>query len=337
MIKGSIGPQAAWILGLLLSLWQQYAHADLWAFVDERGVAHFAAEPLDDRFVLFFRGDLPGVLKAAPVPAEPRPEPQRPRETVATGVPVTAGSLPQPVDGGGSPAASAAGAWAQGGARGAALWVRTYLERLPAYAQVRQQLHEAALTHGVEPELLQALIATESGFDARAVSPKGAIGLMQVMPDTAVRFGLGGDNRATVEKKLLDPAINLTTGLRYVRFLMNLFAGRLDLVLAAYNAGEGAVQRAGHAIPNYPETLNYVRTVMQLYTLLKPAAPRDVVPTSVAEGAVPFPPPAPPAPRADLPGGARNRGNMVAPLTHLPALPAAVSLPAMSLESRALP
>ncbi|MBU3740501.1 MAG: lytic transglycosylase domain-containing protein, partial [Rhodoferax sp.] len=221
---------------------------------------------MDDRFELFFRGELPGVLKAAPTPAEPRPAPRRPRETAATGVPVTAGPLPQPVDAGGSQAHSADGAWAQAGAGGAALWVRSYLERLPAYAQVRHQLHDAALTHGVEPELLQALIATESGFDARAMSPKGAIGLMQVMPDTAIRFGLGGDNRATVERKLLDPATNLTTGLRYLRFLMNLFAGRLELVLAAYNAGEGAVQRAGNAIPNYRETLNYVRTVMQLYT-----------------------------------------------------------------------
>jgi hypothetical protein len=102
------------------------------------------------------------------------------------------------------------------------------------------------------------------------VSPKGAIGLMQLMPATAERYGVTGDRKIPLEKKLTDPRTNIKTGVRYLRYLIDLFPGRLDLALAAYNAGEGAVQRAGNKVPNYRETQNYVKTVMQLYTLLKP-------------------------------------------------------------------
>ena len=138
---------------------------------------------------------------------------------------------------------------------------------------------------------------------------EGAVGLMQVMPATAARFGVAADRTASIEKKLADPRTNLNTGSRYLRYLFNLFPGQLELVLAAYNAGEAAVQRAGNAIPNYRETQNYVKTVMQLYRLLKPVAPAAAV--------VPAQPPreepprlaAPPAP--EIRGGALNRGNMM--------------------------
>jgi hypothetical protein len=116
------------------------------------------------------------------------------------------------------------------------------------------------------------LIATESGFDAQAVSPKGALGLMQLMPATAQRYGVAADKRATIEKKLFDPRINIAAGSRYLRDLIEMFPGELELALAAYNAGEGAVQRAGNRIPNYRETQDYVKTVLQLYAYLKPAA-----------------------------------------------------------------
>jgi soluble lytic murein transglycosylase-like protein len=129
---------------------------------------------------------------------------------------------------------------------------------------------EASRAHDVDIELLQALIATESGFDAGAVSPRGAVGLMQIMPATAERYGITGDVNTPVGKKLADPRTNIKTGTRYLRYLLDLFPGRLELALAAYNAGEGAVQRAGNKIPNYPETQNYVKTVMQLYAMLKP-------------------------------------------------------------------
>ncbi|RYY53439.1 MAG: lytic transglycosylase domain-containing protein, partial [Comamonadaceae bacterium] len=141
-----------------------------------------------------------------------------------------------------------------------------------SFKQVKHHLREAAAEHGVEFELLQALIATESGFDPQAVSPKGAVGLMQVMPATAQRYGVAADARQPLEKKLTDPRTNIRAGTRYLRDLIRMFPGQLELALAAYNAGEGAVQRAGNRIPNYRETQNYVRTVMQLYTMLKPPA-----------------------------------------------------------------
>jgi soluble lytic murein transglycosylase-like protein len=131
--------------------------------------------------------------------------------------------------------------------------------------------------------LLQALIATESGFDPAAVSPKGAVGLMQIMPATAQRYGVRGDVTNPIERKLADPRTNVRTGARYLRDLIRMYPGQLELALAAYNAGEGAVQRAGNRIPNYPETQNYVKTVMQLYGMLKPPA----LGGKVAEGAVP--------------------------------------------------
>jgi soluble lytic murein transglycosylase-like protein len=142
----------------------------------------------------------------------------------------------------------------------------------PSYKQVKHHLREAAREHEIDYELLQALIATESGFDPVAVSPKGAVGLMQIMPATAERYGVRADRSAPVARKLTDPRTNVRTGARYLRDLIRMYPGQLELALAAYNAGEGAVQRAGNRIPNYRETQNYVKTVMQLYAMLKPPA-----------------------------------------------------------------
>jgi soluble lytic murein transglycosylase-like protein len=148
-----------------------------------------------------------------------------------------------------------------------------FFDIAPDYKRVKHHLRAASAKHGVDYELLQAVIATESGFDATAVSPKGAVGLMQVMPATANRFGVSSDAKRTVEQKLADPAVNVPTGTRYLRHLLDLFPGRMDLAVAAYNAGEGAVQRAGNQIPAYKETQSYVRTVLGLYAQLKPPAP----------------------------------------------------------------
>lgn len=230
--------RAAWIpafAGMTMLFSPALVHADVWGFVDAKGVAHFASEKLDDRYELFFRGgesfdtaeglpDSPGTPRAVAVPTR---------------------SVSR---------------------------LLAFFEVSPAYKQVKHHLREASRTHGIDYELLQALIATESGFDANAVSPKGAVGLMQVMPTTAERWGVTADRKLTVDRKLADPAINVRTGSRHLRYLLDLYPGQLELALAAYNAGEGAVQRAGRRIPNYPETQNYVGTVMQLYTMLKPPA-----------------------------------------------------------------
>ena len=165
----------------------------------------------------------------------------------------------------------------------------------PNYKAVRHLLREASLAHGIDYELLQALIATESRFDTHAVSPKGAVGLMQLIPPTAERYGVRADKTSAIEKKLTDPRINIRAGSRYLSYLIKLFPGQLELALAAYNAGEGAVKRAGNKIPNYPETKNYVKTVMQLYNHLKPPV------AMAASGRV----------RMEMMGGTPGRGNMV--------------------------
>jgi len=151
-------------------------------------------------------------------------------------------------------------------------------------------IDQVAYRHGLDPALVRAITHVESRFNANALSPAGAAGLMQLMPATAKRYGTA--NR-------MDPAQNLDAGARYFKDLLAQYSGNVALALAAYNAGEGAVQRAGNRVPNYPETRNYVKTVMQLYALLKPAAA-----TAVAGRA-------PARVRMELPaGGAVGRGNL---------------------------
>ncbi len=124
--------------------------------------------------------------------------------------------------------------------------------KLPRDAQIRR----AAERHGVDPLLVHAVVRAESGYDPRAVSRKGAAGLMQLMPETARRYGV--TNR-------FDPATNLDAGVRHLRHLLRLFGGNLSLALAAYNAGEEPVLRAGGRIPDYRETAEYVRRVRLYY------------------------------------------------------------------------
>jgi soluble lytic murein transglycosylase-like protein len=128
-----------------------------------------------------------------------------------------------------------------------------YLAASHRYAPLVQK---AAREHSLDRALLQAMIAAESGFDPRAVSPKGAVGLMQLMPETARRYGV---------RNLYDPAENIQGGAKYVRDLMRKFNNDLSLTLAAYNAGEDAIVQYGNRIPPYRETLQYVPRVLTLY------------------------------------------------------------------------
>jgi soluble lytic murein transglycosylase-like protein len=115
---------------------------------------------------------------------------------------------------------------------------------------------QIARDHRLAPELMDAIIVVESAYEPEAVSSKGAMGLMQLMPDTATRFNVAN---------AFDPAENMRGGARYLRWLMDRFDGELELVLAAYNAGEGAVERHGNRIPPYNETQAYVVRVLRLY------------------------------------------------------------------------
>jgi soluble lytic murein transglycosylase-like protein len=127
-----------------------------------------------------------------------------------------------------------------------------------------------ARRHGLDPLLVRALIRAESNFDPRAVSPKGAVGLMQLMPLTAQRYGV--ENR-------FDPVQNVEGGVRYLRDLIAMFEGDLTLALAAYNAGEGAVLKYGRRVPPYPESQQYVVRVRAFYDGFRRAGPR-VAPAS---------------------------------------------------------
>ena len=119
---------------------------------------------------------------------------------------------------------------------------------------------QSAARHGVDPNLIVAVMRQESGFNSRALSYKGASGLMQLMPATARRFGV---------TNIFDPAQNIEGGTRYLRFLLDTFNGDVKLVLAGYNAGENAVVNSGYRIPRYRETQNYVRSISARYDASK--------------------------------------------------------------------
>lgn len=134
---------------------------------------------------------------------------------------------------------------------------------------IDQLIRTNANRFGIDPYLVFLIIEKESRFHTRAVSPKGAMGLMQLMPGTARRLGV---------RKPFDAAENIRGGTQYMRELMDLFGGKVDLVLASYNAGEGAVLKYGRNVPPYRETRDYVKTIGKRYGLTgrQPGAQTDV-------------------------------------------------------------
>jgi soluble lytic murein transglycosylase-like protein len=119
---------------------------------------------------------------------------------------------------------------------------------------------ESGKRNSVDPLLLYSIMHQESSFKARAMSHKGARGLMQLMPPTAARFGV---------TNIWDPKQNIEGGARYMRFLLKLFEGDVRLALAGYNAGEGAVMKYGYKVPPYSETQEYVRRISKRYSLIR--------------------------------------------------------------------
>ena len=130
---------------------------------------------------------------------------------------------------------------------------------MPSAADIERYSHivqAAAKAYGVDASLVHAVISAESNYDQYAISRTGAMGIMQLMPDTARRYGV---------QNIMDPTENIHGGVRYLADLLQMFKGRLDLVIAAYNAGENAVIRAGMRIPAYNETRHYVPKVLAYY------------------------------------------------------------------------
>ena len=291
LIKIHLKP--AYVLLLVLLFSQQSAHADVWGYVDTKGVAHFAAERVDERYELFFKG-------GESFDTENGISSKRSIESAA-GTPSAVTKSPDK-----SPANAK---------------ILAYFDVSTNYKAVRHHMRDAAKTYNVDFELLQAIIVAESGFDPLAVSPKGAIGLMQLMPDTAKRFGVNADKNKSIEQKLRDPKTNINAGAKYLRALINLFPGKLELAIASYNAGEGAVQKYGNTIPPYKETQNYVKTVIQTFLAIKP--PMTLLQAKAAEKSLTTSSTsatnnAPTRVRMQMGGavvgGAVGRGNMVAPI-----------------------
>lgn len=131
-------------------------------------------------------------------------------------------------------------------------------------SEIAQMLQRASRHFSVDAHLVQAVIHAESAFNPRAVSPKNAIGLMQVLPSTARDLGLLDLQGLSVEQLLADPRVSIVLGTKYLAEQLARFGGDVELAVAAYNAGPGAVIKAGHRVPNYPETRHYVRRVLNL-------------------------------------------------------------------------
>jgi soluble lytic murein transglycosylase-like protein len=208
------------------------ARADLWGYVDDNGVAHFATEPLDSRYRLFFKGS---------------------------------STLDAP------DAGERAEAVSDEAFRRTAIYQRAVNH--PNLKRLLPLIERNARLQSLDPALVKAVVAVESGFDPAAVSPKGAFGLMQLLPDTAARYGVIGDSKRSAAQKLLDPAVNLRAGTHYLHDLIVQFADDVSLALAAYNAGEQAVLRYGSRIPPFAETREFVRLVEQFRRLFSPPPP----------------------------------------------------------------
>jgi soluble lytic murein transglycosylase-like protein len=204
---------------LVAALQAAPARADVWGYVNTQGTAHFSATQLDERYELFSRG----------------------------GESFGAGQGERPGEG---------SAYRAAGVATAPPKLLAYFEVSPHYKAVKHLLREASLTHGIDYELLQALIATESGFNTQAVSPKGARGLMQLMPTTAAAYGMRDI------QELHDPEKNLDIGIRHLKSLLATHRGQWALALASYNAGQGAVAKHGQRIPGYTETMLYVPAIL---------------------------------------------------------------------------
>jgi soluble lytic murein transglycosylase-like protein len=207
---------------LVLSLVSLPAFADIYEYIDEAGVSHYSDTPDDEQFVLIIKTEVVAaeVAASAAPPVAPSNPPIITQNTDATNLSMT-----------------------------------------PPFqtAQLIAQIEQSAKNNQLDSELIHAVMHVESAYKTNAKSPKGAQGLMQLMPATASRFGVNNSN---------DPAQNIEGGAKYLRELLNLFNNDVSLAVAAYNAGEQAVIKYGNHIPPYKETQAYVPKVLNIYKAL---------------------------------------------------------------------
>jgi len=206
-----------------------FANANVYALVEEDGTVRLSNTPDDPRYKLYFREPAEYKLKdAAQVRGVRNPGDYRLRA-----------------------------AWGRADPK-AELFANPLLADKP----YQDHVVEAAKEHKLDPALVHAVIAAESNYNPNALSYKGAVGLMQVMPDTARRYGVK-------EKELKQPAQNIRAGVQHLADLIDLFDGDLKLALAGYNAGENAVLRHGRKVPPFAETQAYVPRVLRFYDTLR--------------------------------------------------------------------
>jgi soluble lytic murein transglycosylase-like protein len=212
------------------------ARADVYKYVDAKGNTYFTDAPLTGpKYRLAWKRESERLVS----------ENRQRLAKLGRNLGRVAGLASGPVA---TPAAAAPAALAptQGAARGQPVATRR--------ARFERVINAYARVYGLSPELLHAVIRTESAYNHEAVSRAGAAGLMQLMPGTAARYGV---------KDSFNPVENVRGGAAYLRDLLDLFGQDLRLALAGYNAGENAVIRNGRQIPPYAETQNYVRQVLQ--------------------------------------------------------------------------
>ncbi|MBF8273376.1 MAG: Lytic transglycosylase, catalytic [Magnetococcales bacterium] len=207
-------------VALILLCFSAIVHADIYTYVDARGVVHLTDRPTDPRYQLLMR-------------TQPMQQPEKRKVNTGNSLGYGYGG-----SGYGNSYGSLFDSW--GGS-------------VEPYVGI---IREASKRTGVNDALLKAVIRAESAFNPLAVSRKGAVGLMQLMPETAKRYGV---------KNRLDPHANVHAGARFLKDLLYQFDNDLTLSLAAYNAGEGAVRKYGNTVPPYPETQRYVDKVLQFY------------------------------------------------------------------------
>lgn len=210
------GSLRRWAAALLLCAAAAGARAELWMYVDGRGIAHFASREVDSRYQRLLGSG----------PAVPRVE----------------------------------------GKSGSTDKLLVWLEIAPEVKAAQPWVKEAARAHGLDAELLQALIAVESRFDAAAVSPRGAIGLMQIMAASGDHYATEAERGRPAPERLRDARTNIHTGARMLADLLRRH-GRVDHALAAWNAGEAALRRH-RGLPPIDETRAHVHQVLELYWAL---------------------------------------------------------------------
>ncbi len=218
---------ALWALAAVALGWPLAAAADIYVLVERNGTKRFSNQPDDPRYRLYLKE--PG--------GEYKLKPAR-----------VLGTVRNPGD---------------YRLRNPAARRNLYDNPLLKGRPYQQQVERAAKLHEVDPALVHAVITAESNYNARAVSNKGAIGLMQIMPDTGRRFG-------AKTRDLYKPAQNIAVGVKYLAELIELFDGDIELAIASYNAGENTVIRFGRRVPPFPETRAYVPRVLRYYEQLTP-------------------------------------------------------------------